>query len=482
MAFCKLSVEAVANNSVKVDNIFINNYLPYAPEECVKVYLYGLYKCQDASSHDNTLQNFANELNMKEEDVESCFHYWQEQGLVQILEVIPFEVRFLPITDVLNHTKKYNVKKYETFNTQAQEILSGRMITPKEYEEYYYIIDELHMEKEALLMIIKYCVDTKKSDNINYAYITTVAKDFVNKKILSAKQVEEYLCQLEGMHEGVEMVFKTLKSKRMPTITERTTYKMWKDELGFDDSVILYVAKQMKKPNFEYLDMLLKKYHSLKLNKIDDIVNYESERKETLEIAKKVTANLGLYYENLEPVVDNYVFRWFNMGFSIPMLEQISNYCFKTNVRTLDGMDIVLAKFNKLGILTEQSLTEYFNGVLAVDKQIKQILESIGLSRHVNQFDRDKFRIWTEVWKLPSDVLEYACTLAIGKDQPMQYLSSILSTFHDKNVKTIEDAKNCTNITSKKVNGKKFNNERDYTREEMNALFQSIEEIEVWYE
>ena len=479
MAFCKLSVDAVANNTTQVDNIFINNYLPYASSECVKVYLYGLYKCQDASSRDNTLENFANELNMSQEDVESCFYYWQEQGLVQILEVIPFEVRYLPITNVLNHTKKYNVKKYGTFNAQAQEILSGRMITPKEYEEYYYIIEELHMEKEALLMVIKYCVDAKKSDNINYSYITTVAKDFANRKILTAKQTEEYLCGLEGQNEGVEMVFKALKIKRLPTINERSTYKFWKDELKFDDNVILNVAKNMKRPSFEYLDTLLKKYYSLKLQKVDEIENYESEKKTSTEVAKKITTNLGLYYENLEPVVDNYIFKWFNMGFSVSMLEQISNYSFKTNVRTLEGMDKVLAKFYKLGILSEESLQEYFNSVLSVDKKIKTILESIGLSRNVNQYDRDKYKIWTEVWNMPDELIEYAVNLAVGKEQPMQYLVALLSSFHDKNIRTVEDAKNSSQIVSTKNKTKKFNNERDYTKEEMNALFQSIEEIEV---
>ena len=131
MAFCRLSVDAVANNAINVDNIFVNNYLPYATGDCVKVYLYGLYKCQDAGAKDNTLENFANELKMSAEEVESCFYYWQEQGLVQVLEVIPFEVRYLPITNALSGFKKYNTKKYATFNLQAQEILAGRMITPK---------------------------------------------------------------------------------------------------------------------------------------------------------------------------------------------------------------------------------------------------------------------------------------------------------------------------------------------------------------
>ena len=109
MAFCKYSIDMLANNTTRVDNIFINNYLPYADSTAVKVYLYGLYKCQDSSGKDNTLENFANELHLSQEEVETAFAYWQEQGLVQILNVIPFEVRYLPITDVINNTKKYNI-------------------------------------------------------------------------------------------------------------------------------------------------------------------------------------------------------------------------------------------------------------------------------------------------------------------------------------------------------------------------------------
>ena len=143
-------------------------------------------------------------------------------------------------------------------------------------------------------------------------------------------------------------------------------------------------------------------------------------------------------------------------------------------------MDKVLHKFHKLGILTDKALNEYFADVLSVDKRIKAILENVGLSRNANQFDRDKYKIWKEVWALPDDVIDYACTLAIGKDQPMQYLSSILSSFHDKNIRNVEDAKNSFDIISpKSANKSNFSTGRSYTKEEMNALFQSIDDIEI---
>lgn len=480
MAFCKYSIDMLANNSTAVDNIFINNYLPYADSNFVKVYLYGLYKCQDSNSRDNTIENFANELNLSQEDIEKAFEYWQEQGLVQILNVIPFEVRYLPISDVLNNTKKYNAKKYESFNAQAQEILCGRMITPNEYREYYDIIERFHVEKEALLMIINYCVNIK-GDNVGYAYITTIAKDWANQKITTAKQVEERLIEFENLRTGMEYLLKLMGAKRLPNIEERTLYQKWVQE-GFDDEVLTYVAKKMKsknKPSFQAMDILLDKYFAQKLFSTNEIELFEEEKSKASKIAKTITKNLGLYYENLEPVIENYIFNWVNLGFSENMLEEISNYCFKTNVRTLEGMSKVLEKFHKLGILTENSLAEYFNEVLVVDKKIKTILENIGLSRNVNQFDRDKYKIWKEIWKMPDEIIDYACTLAVGKDQPMQYLAGILATLHDKNITTLEDAKNSYNIISSKSTTKSNFTGRQYSKEEMNALFQSIDEIEI---
>ena len=480
MTFCKYSIDMLANNSTAVDNIFINNYLPYADSNFVKVYLYGLYKCQDSNSRDNTIENFANELNLSQEDIEKAFEYWQEQGLVQILNVIPFEVRYLPISDVLNNTKKYNAKKYESFNAQAQEILCGRMITPNEYREYYDIIERFHVEKEALLMIINYCVNIK-GDNVGYAYITTIAKDWANQKITTAKQVEERLIEFENLRTGMEYLLKLMGSKRLPNIEERTLYQKWVQE-GFDDEVLTYVAKKMKsknKPSFQAMDILLDKYFAQKLFSTNEIELFEEEKSKASKIAKTITKNLGLYYENLEPVIENYIFNWVNLGFSENMLEEISNYCFKTNVRTLEGMSKVLEKFHKLGILTENSLAEYFNEVLVVDKKIKTILENIGLSRNVNQFDRDKYKIWKEIWKMPDEIIDYACTLAVGKDQPMQYLAGILATLHDKNITTLEDAKNSYNIISPKSTTKSNFTGRQYSKEEMNALFQSIDEIEI---
>ena len=124
MAFCEFSSEVVGKNSITIDNVFVTDFLPNASENCVKVYLYGLYLC--STSRDNSIENFAKAMNMSEEDLVSVFYYWQEQGLVQVLNIDPIQIRYLPVKNSLQKMKKYNVDKYTAFNISAQEIIGKK--------------------------------------------------------------------------------------------------------------------------------------------------------------------------------------------------------------------------------------------------------------------------------------------------------------------------------------------------------------------
>src|SRR5574344_1345055 len=148
MSFCKFSSQSIIGKKTEVDNIFINDFLPYAPENAVKVYLYGLYKCNNASSYDNTLESFSKVLKISEDEILSIYEYWENEGLIQILNTVPVEIRYMPLKNVISNTKKFNTSKYGEFNAKAQEIIEGRMISPNEYSEYYDTIETFHVEPE----------------------------------------------------------------------------------------------------------------------------------------------------------------------------------------------------------------------------------------------------------------------------------------------------------------------------------------------
>ncbi len=482
MAFCKYSTEYVASSKTEIDNIFINDYLPFAQGEFVKVYLYGLYKCNDASAFDNTLESFAKHLNMSEEDVLGAFEFWQEQGLVKILSTHPIEVRYIPLKNLLSATKLYKVEKYQVFNTQAQEIFEGkRDISKTEYNEYYDFLERYHMEQEALLMIMKYCVDSKSS-GVGYNYILTVARNWANEGIVTAQAVEERLESFENKTADLTTLLNAVGIKRRVTIEERSLMEKWLNDYGFNLDVILSLAKNLKKKSrfsFEKLDILLTKYYEMKLLSMSEINNFENEKTRLYELAKEINKTIGVYYESLDSEVENYILKWINLGFDEDVLKEIAFYCFKNGIRKLEGMDKTVGKFYKLGVLTLDALNQHLNSVFKIDAEIQSILVTFGLSRNVNYIDRENYKTWTENWKMPSDLIGYAVTLAKGKDSPMKYLSRVLSDWHTKGIVTVEEAKKTTPLENSTPAKKQNFTGRSYTREQMNALFQSIDDIEI---
>lgn len=480
MAFCKFSSEYVISKETPVDNLFINEFLPYAPAECVKVYLYGLYKCTNSSSYDNTIENFAKVLNLTEEEVEDAFLYWQDEGLVQVLNTCPIEIRFMPLKNVINNTKKYKPEEFSTFNRQVQEILEGRQITPTEYDEYYYLLKTMHFQPEALLMIIKFCTQIKGA-NVGYKYIVTVAKNWANEGITTTKSVEERLFTYEQAGSDLEKLLKICGAKRNATLEEREMFLKWTKELGFNYNTIEYVAKLLKptKVNFEKLDARLLKYYEMKKLSIKEIEDYEKEKSEMYTLAREINKKMGLYYENLEPVVENYVSKWLNLGHNSTSLLALADYCFKNSIRTLEGLDSTVLKLYKLGIVSMEAIEEYMQELISLDKEIKEILEKLGISRMVTNQDRTYYKTWKQDWNLSSELIALGVEMSAGKFQPLQYLNKLLSNWHTNSVKTLDEAKNY--IVPEKTPNKKEDiiKGKSYEKEELDALFDSLEEIEL---
>lgn len=483
MAFCKYSTEFIANSKTEIDNIFLNDYLPFAPAQFVVVYVYGLYLC-NSTSFDNSLASVAKTLNMSEEDVIGAFEYWEEQGLVQVLRTNPIEVTFIPLKNVLTANKLFKPDKYTLFNSQTNDIFAGkRSISKHEYQEYYDFLERYHFEQEALLMIMKYCVDNKKTA-VGYNYILTVAKNWANEGITTTRQVEERLKTFEDKNSDINEIFKVLSIKRSPYVEERSLLNKWLNEYGFNLDVILHIFKNNKKKShfsFENADVIITKYYEMKLFSIIEIEQFEKDKKDLYALAMEINKTIGVYYENLETVVENYILKWQNMGFDKNLLLEIAYYCFKSSIRNLEGMDKTVTKFYKLGILSIEAFREYMNDVVSQDRKVKNVLEKLGLERGVNYIDRENYKTWTENWQITDELLEYAISLAKGKDNPIKYLSRILSDWHSKGIATIDEAKKTSPIPANDKSQKLDKNftGRSYSPQEINALFQSIDEVDV---
>ena len=479
MCLCKYSSSYIINDKTVVDNIFINNFLPDAPDICVKVYLMGLSKCANSVAPDNNITNFAKVLNVTEQDIIDAFNYWQEQGVVQILSTNPMEVRFMPLNSSLGSVKKYNVGKYTDFNIQVQEILSKRMITPTEFGEYYNVIEQYHIQPDALIMIIKYCANLK-GENVSYPYIITVAKNWEKEGVHTCEDVENKITELGVLDDKVTLVLGAMGTKRKVQLEDVQMLNRWLGELDFDLNTIVAVAKRLKlkksKADINYLNNLLNKYYEMRLNSIIEIENYENQKDSMTSLARMVVKGLGLYYEDLSKVIDTYVVKWVQMGYSDEILTNIADYCFKNSIRTLEAYDRVVQKLYKLGIITLDAFNEYLGDLSAWDDKVRTLLEKLGIKRYVNEFDRDFYRTWTESWGFNEQIIDFATTLSVGKSNAMQYMNKVLSSWKTKGITTLEQAKSNSTFVGSEAQSKKSDK---YTKEQLNSLFSNLDEVEI---
>lgn len=486
MAFCKYSSSLINSETISLDAKFLNDYLAIAPDECLKVYLFGLLKCQNSAGRDNSIDNFVNVLNLSKEDVINCFLYWQDQNVVQVLENNgEYEIRYLPVKDNIRSLKKVESKKYASFIQEIQDIIKGRQINPNEFYKYIDFIETNDIKPCDFNMIAKFCVE-KKGDNINANYILTVAKTWVEEGIRTAEKIEQKIEDLTLVTSDVNVVAKALKFRGNLSIEHQQLYEKWTKSYGFNLNNITLVAKKVssktKNYSFETLDKYLTKYYELKLFSFGEIENYEANKSSLIELAKEINKRLGIFYESVDNEIDTYILPWESRGFDDKTLKSVAQYCFSCGIRSLNGMNEVVQKFYKLGLTSINSINEYVGEVLEIDNRIKELLELLQLDRKVNTYDRSFYRTWTYTYKFSDEIINYAIELSKNKVNSMQYANAILTNWHDKKLTTLEEVKkDSTGVvvnSSPQVNTKSFR-QREFTDEELNALFDNLDEIDL---
>ena len=485
MLFCSFSSEVTKSNSVNVDSAFISDFLPILPDACIKVYLYGLYNCYVQNEMENQMQTFVNKLNLSEVDIESCFNHLEELGLVYVVKSDPISIKYLPVSKSSAMMMKFNKDKYKTFNVQLQDLISERVLTPTEFNEFYYTMESLHIEPDAMLMIVKYAVDLK-GKNIGYKYILTIAKNWAYEGITTCEKVEERLLLQQSTTTDLGLVLKALGLRRQPNTDDYQSYLTWTESLDFETPVLVFLAGKAKKSKggVSRLDYLVNKFYKMRLNSKREIEDYMKQEETYYEVAKAVCKNIGVRYDNLEIVVETYISAWMQNGFDPETLNFISKHAFVAGIKTLNGLDAMIQRFYKMGLVTLNSLQEHLDQLKQVDESIKQILEQLGIVRYVNSYDRSYYHTWMYTWNTPNDVLEFAISQSKDKVQPMQFLNKLLSVYHSKGIATVEQAKQekiafeqkpayHTTKPSKKVTAK------EYSKEELNSLFTPVEEVEI---
>ena len=285
----------------RVENLFINEFLPDAPGDCVKVFLFGLMYAQYDQQIDS--RTMALTLGITETDVDNAWKYWESKGLVKLtadsvggIEEIEF-IRQIdlfygktleesypvngngtadgessssaePSGDVtdqaLQDTEESAASIIERLiNRQLRdmfrkyEMLTGRTLSTHEAGKLTDSIKVYNIEPDVLDFAIDYCVGIDKT---SIDYICKVALRWTEDGARDVGAVKQMLDKRSKRNDAYRKVFAELGFSRLPNPADREIMDRWFDEMGCTLTDVLDACRAaggVRDPNLRYVNKIL---------------------------------------------------------------------------------------------------------------------------------------------------------------------------------------------------------------------------------
>ena len=260
-----------------VENMFINEYLPGAPGEYVKVYLYGLLYAQLET--ETTHSAMAAQLGLSEKTLADAWNYWEQMGVVRKLPsdrgtgIINFDIEFINLRERMygNVSSGENPKSQETGPVSLQneelktlydevERLMGRPLSAGENSEVASWITQEGATPELIRAAFGYCCERGKA---NVKYVGKVVLQWNSRGLKKEEEIKEYIKNLDERQGIYKRVLNSLGLNRNATAAEKKMISHWIDDLKFNTERILAACDKtisMASPSLRYVNKVLENW------------------------------------------------------------------------------------------------------------------------------------------------------------------------------------------------------------------------------
>lgn len=281
-------------NKTAVENIFIRDLMPAAPENAVKAYLYGLMQL---SQDEENAVDLGTALGLTDDEVLDCFRYWQRQGIVKLVEGETLNVQYLNVSEALKgKSGTAYTGGYAELVSKLRLVLGTRNFSGNELQKVYDWISCFKFEDDAAVEIVRRCI-ALKGTRVHINYMDSVAKRLAADDILTYEKVKENFESEAEFSNGAGIILKRWHLKRKPTEDEIALYEKWTEEWGFNASSIALACADVvssDRPNFKYLDAILAKYRESGSVTSEAIAKVIREQETVAELARQAFVRAGM--------------------------------------------------------------------------------------------------------------------------------------------------------------------------------------------
>ena len=318
-----------------ISDVFIDEYMPQANGDFVKIYLYLLRRSSNVND-ELSICKIADEFNYTENDILRAFSYWEQIGLLSLsydpsnnlsgirleeynsstnnnkdttIVSLPNLTSAAETPDTTIEPEQIKTKEKTTYsprdlerflaNDDISQLLYivqrylGKTLSNSETNTLLYFYDELNFSVELIEYLIEYCVS---KDHKSMRYIEKVALNWAEKSINTVEKAKDISSIYNNSMYSVLKAFGI--SGRNPGETEKAYIVKWTNSYGFNLDIIIDACNRtihsIHQPSFEYADTILNNWKDKGVKHLSEVkaLDEEYEKKKIKQVENKQTVTL----------------------------------------------------------------------------------------------------------------------------------------------------------------------------------------------
>lgn len=329
-----------------VSNVFIDEYMPKANGEFIKIYLHLLRLVgngNNSSTDDLSTEMIADKFNVLESDVIRALNYWSEQGLLSLSFNENNEITGITLESVLRNRyfvkgivqmdnqpdyklqgqassisntdilakasgesvsspvpetagvvipvkKKYTSKEISAFAnddrvkqlTFLAQTYLGKTLNSADINSILYMIDGLKLDTELIEYIMESCIS---ENHKSLSYMEKQAVDYVRKGISTVTEAKADEKLRRAVFKSIYKIFG--RTPKTPVKKEIDYVTKWTDKYGFSDEIILEACNRTMEhthsDSFPYADSILTNWYQCGAKSMDAIRQLDKTHSEKVK-------------------------------------------------------------------------------------------------------------------------------------------------------------------------------------------------------
>ncbi len=430
MPFCSFDRDAALYDATPIENMFLLEYLPTAPDGYLRVYLYARMLCLHPELGDG-LDDVARALHMDESKVYDAMTYWERQGLVRRLTDRPPTYAILPVRSGTNDPMEKDYYEYRDFNARLQALFGDNLLHPRQYEIANDWLTLLGFSQDAVITMVEGRLKRTKSKKPDVARffnrLNETAVAWADRGVRTAEEVERAMLTDGRAEKTAAAVMKRFSMGRPATADELALAAKWLDEWGFTHDEILDACRQTTKsrnPTLAYLDAIL-----------------DERRKgggKSFEETKAVLADLGAQGRPTPEQISSYE-KMIAEGFEPETIRLAAAQQARKGRHRFEDLEWMVSQWRERGLYRFEDADQYVREMNLATDRVRALLQKCGADRRAQMEDVNMYTRWQTEY--PWELIDYAAECAKGMQMPMRYIDRILAGWKSAGVTTVDAAR-----------------------------------------